>query len=138
VRETSLRDKNPIQHDGLPEGDQSPKETLPLLPLPWAKESLRHGALTVAPMWCQCSAGFHKRPFEVIFGQPIHAEVLQNVLQGDPVCRFAIYLPEKALEKARLSQESSDNNRTMTSYPAIPVIISTRNSILSERIEIDG
>ena len=66
---------------------------------PWAKESLRHGALTVAPVWCQCSGGFHKRQYEVIFGQPIHAEVLQNVLQGDPVCRFAIHLPEEALNK---------------------------------------
>ena len=66
---------------------------------PWAKESLRHGALTVTPMWCQCSGGFHKRQYEVIFGQPIHAEVLQTVLQGDPVCRFAIYLPEETLLK---------------------------------------
>jgi hypothetical protein len=69
---------------------------------PWAKESLRHGALKVNPMWCQCSGGFHKRQYEVIFGQPIHVEVLQNVLQGDPVCRFAIYLPEEAIEKQQL------------------------------------
>lgn len=59
----------------------------------WAKESLRHGALTVTPVFCQCSAGFHKRPYEVIFEQPLKAEVLQSVLQGDPVCRFAIHLP---------------------------------------------
>ena len=61
---------------------------------PWAKESLWNGALTVTPTWCQCSAGFHKRPYEVIFDQPVQAEVLQNVLEGDPVCRFAIHLPE--------------------------------------------
>jgi len=66
---------------------------------PWAKESLRHGALTVTPMWCQCSGGFHKRQYEVIFRKSIHAEVLQTVLQGDPVCRFAIHLPEEALSK---------------------------------------
>jgi len=59
----------------------------------------------VTPTWCQCSAGFHKRPYEVIFDQPVQAEVLQNVLQGDPVCRFAVYLPEEALEKSASQME---------------------------------
>jgi len=62
---------------------------------PWAKESLRKGTLTVSATFCQCSAGFHKRPYEVIFSQPLKAEVLQSVLRGDPVCRFAIHLPDR-------------------------------------------
>jgi hypothetical protein len=32
----------------------------------------------------------------MIFGQSIKAEVLQSVLNGDEICRFAIYLPEIA------------------------------------------
>jgi len=62
---------------------------------PWAKESLRDGPSDVPPIFCNCSAGFHKKPYEVIFGQPLRAEVLECVLAGDPWCKFAIYLPEE-------------------------------------------
>lgn len=61
---------------------------------PWAKESIRRETLTVSPTFCQCSAGFVKRPFEVIYGQTLKADVLESVLQGDAVCRFAIHIPE--------------------------------------------
>ncbi len=60
---------------------------------PWVRESLRRNALKVNPLFCQCSAGFHKKPYEVIFGQPLKADVLKSVLRGDDVCRFAIQLP---------------------------------------------
>jgi hypothetical protein len=62
---------------------------------PWAKESLHRGTATISPTFCQCSAGFVKRPFEVIFGRVLQADVLQSVLQGDPICRFAVHLPEE-------------------------------------------
>ena len=61
---------------------------------PWAKESIRKSTVTVSPTFCQCSAGFVKKPFDVIFGQSLQADVLESVLQGDDVCRFAIHLPE--------------------------------------------
>ncbi len=61
---------------------------------PWARESLRQGQTPVSAQFCRCSAGFHKKPWEVIFGQPLQADVLESVLQGDPRCRFAIHLPE--------------------------------------------
>jgi hypothetical protein len=62
---------------------------------PWARESLQAGEKTVSAKFCQCSGGFHKKPWEVIFGQPLHADVLESVLQGDLRCRFAIHLPEE-------------------------------------------
>lgn len=61
---------------------------------PWARESLRGNALKVPATFCQCSAGFHKKPWEVIFEKKLKAEVLESVLQGDDRCRFAIYLPK--------------------------------------------
>ncbi len=64
---------------------------------PWVRESLRAGAARVPPVFCNCSAAFHKKPWEVIFGRPLEAEVLETVLQGDPWCRFAIHLPEDAV-----------------------------------------
>jgi hypothetical protein len=64
---------------------------------PWAKESLKDGPSKVSPTFCNCSAGFHKKPYEVIFGQKLEAEVLETVLAGDPWCKFAIHLPDRAV-----------------------------------------
>jgi predicted hydrocarbon binding protein len=50
-----------------------------------------------AGTFCNCSAGFHKKPFEVAFGQPVKVEVLESVLLGGERCRFAIHLPEEAI-----------------------------------------
>lgn len=62
---------------------------------PWARDSLKGGALKIPAVFCQCSAGFHKRTYEVIFGEPLEAEVISSVLNGDSICRFAIHLPEE-------------------------------------------
>jgi hypothetical protein len=61
---------------------------------PWAREAVKSGE-EVAPIFCNCSAGFHKRPWEAALGQKIHVEVLESVLKGDARCRFAIHLPEE-------------------------------------------
>jgi hypothetical protein len=60
---------------------------------PWARESIKTGE-KVAPIFCNCSAGYHKKPWEAALGQRIQADVLESVLQGDDRCRFAIHLPE--------------------------------------------
>jgi len=60
---------------------------------PWVRESLRQPEGPVSATFCRCSAGFHKKAWEVIFGQPLETEVLESVLQGDLRCRFAIHLP---------------------------------------------
>jgi len=60
---------------------------------PWAREAIKSGE-DLDPIFCYCSAGFHKKPWEIIFDQSLKAEVLESALQGDLRCRFAIYLPE--------------------------------------------
>ncbi len=62
---------------------------------PWARESLFQEEGPVPVRFCACSAGYVKKPWEVVFGQPLQADVLESVLQGDMRCRFAIHLPEK-------------------------------------------
>lgn len=59
---------------------------------PWAREAVKSGE-KVSPIFCNCSAGFHKKPWEGALGQKVEAEVLESVLQGDDRCRFAIHLP---------------------------------------------
>ncbi len=66
---------------------------------PWARGSLRRGEMPVSARFYQCSAGFHKESWEVIFGIPLRAGVLESALQGDIRCRFAIHLPEDAVRK---------------------------------------
>jgi hypothetical protein len=63
---------------------------------PWAREAVKSGE-NVAPIFCNCSAGFHKKPWEGALGQKIQVEVLESVLQGDDRCRFAIHLPERVI-----------------------------------------
>jgi hypothetical protein len=61
---------------------------------PWARETLKHGEKVVSSTFCHCSAGFVKKPWEVILGQKLEADILESILQGDLRCRFAIHLPE--------------------------------------------
>ena len=61
---------------------------------PWVKESLRANDVRISPTFCLCSAGFHKKYWEGVFGQSLKADVVETVLQGDPWCKFAIHLPE--------------------------------------------
>lgn len=63
---------------------------------PWAREAIKSGDVQLAETFCNCSGGFHKKAFEVIFKQPLKVEVLESVLTGDDRCRFAIYLPPEA------------------------------------------
>ncbi len=61
------------------------------------REGIKSG-LNVSPNFCYCSAGYHKRPWEIIFDQPLKADVVKALLKGDMVCRFAIHIPKQFLE----------------------------------------
>jgi len=66
---------------------------------PWVRESIKNGDVpavisAVSPRFCQCSAGFVKKPWEVILGQPLKAEVVESVLMGALWCKIAIHLPD--------------------------------------------
>jgi hypothetical protein len=61
---------------------------------PWVKESLKDGDSNISPKFCKCSSGFHKKRWEAILGEPLKAEIIESVLQGDQWCKIAIHLPE--------------------------------------------
>ncbi len=63
---------------------------------PWVREAIRNKDVQIDRIFCNCSGGFHKKPFEVIFGQPLTVDVLETVLDGGDRCRFAIHLPGDA------------------------------------------
>ncbi len=64
---------------------------------PWVRETLKSSATHISPVFCNCSAGFHKKRWEVIFEQPLQAEIVESVLNGDPWCKIAIHLPADAI-----------------------------------------
>jgi len=60
---------------------------------PWVKESLKDGRSQIPRTFCNCSAAFVKKPWEVIFGQTLEAEIIESVLQGNLWCKIAVHLP---------------------------------------------
>ena len=62
---------------------------------PLARTSILSGKPPVSSLFCYCSAGYEKLPFEVIFGEPVQVEVLESVLGSSDRCRFAITIPER-------------------------------------------
>jgi hypothetical protein len=67
---------------------------------PWVRESLHPGRhlLQVSATFCECSVGFVKKPWEVIFDRHLEAEVVESVLEGDLWCKIAVHLPGGVLE----------------------------------------
>jgi hypothetical protein len=52
-----------------------------------------NSSVTISPTYCYCGGGFYKGIWEEILRQPVEVELLESVLQGDEVCRFAVRLP---------------------------------------------
>ena len=61
---------------------------------PWAREAIKNGNVHLNAVFCNCSGGFSKKPWEVIFGRELQVEVLASALRGDYCCRFAVHLPQ--------------------------------------------
>lgn len=58
----------------------------------FAREAVLQESHDISPIWCYCSGGFAKFPFEVILDQKLKVESLENVLEGGKLCRFRIPL----------------------------------------------
>ena len=66
---------------------------------PWVKEALLADSKPIAPVFCNCSAGFYRAYWEIILAQPVEVEVLSSLLRGDQICSFAVTIPENLLEQ---------------------------------------
>ena len=65
---------------------------------PWIREALKEkeGKL-VPPVFCNCSAGYYKNYWEAVLERPVKVELLESILKGDDVCKFALNLPEEVI-----------------------------------------
>jgi hypothetical protein len=62
---------------------------------PWARQAIKNGSIRLNAVFCNCSGGFSKKPWEVVFGQTLQVDLLESALKGDYRCRFAVHLPDK-------------------------------------------
>lgn len=60
---------------------------------PRIRDILKSSATRLSPTYCYCGAGFYKGIWEEILQKPVEVEVLESVINGDAVCKIAIYLP---------------------------------------------
>ncbi len=77
---------------------------------PFVRAELKHGPTQVDKDWCYCSAGFTKVLYEVLFEEEVEIEVLESVLSGSTLCRFAITIPDKIL-KTKTPEVHYENDR---------------------------
>jgi hypothetical protein len=49
-----------------------------------------HGEISLT--YCYCGAGWCKRIWEGVLERPVRVDIVESVLQGDDVCRFAVHL----------------------------------------------
>lgn len=60
---------------------------------PWMREAIKSGG-KVVPTFCNCSAGFHKKPWEAALGRPVKVDVIESAADGGERCRFRIHLDQ--------------------------------------------
>jgi hypothetical protein len=66
---------------------------------PWVRESLLDENQTPPdPVFCNCSGGYYKNFWEAVLDQPVKVELLESVLKGDSVCKFALHLPQDIVD----------------------------------------
>jgi hypothetical protein len=58
------------------------------------RTAIRDGKPKIPAVFCYCSGGYEKLPYDVIFGEPVEIKLLESALKGDMRCRFAIRIPK--------------------------------------------
>ena len=66
---------------------------------PWIREGFLTEDQPVDPIFCNCSGGYYKNFWEAVLDQPVKVELLESVLKGDTVCKFALQLPQEVMDR---------------------------------------
>ena len=66
---------------------------------PWVREGFLVEDSPVDPIFCNCSGGYYKNFWEAVLDQPVKVELLESVLKGDSVCKFALHLPQEVIDR---------------------------------------
>jgi hypothetical protein len=66
---------------------------------PWIKEAFRESDKPISPVFCNCSAGFYRAYWEIVFDEPVQVDVMESLLMGDSICKFAVHIPKTQLSQ---------------------------------------
>ena len=69
---------------------------------PWMREALLKEEKPVDAIWCNCSGGYYKNFWEAVLDQPVTIELLESVIKGDDVCKFALHIPRGILQEKNI------------------------------------
>ncbi|OLS30191.1 MAG: hypothetical protein HeimAB125_20060 [Candidatus Heimdallarchaeota archaeon AB_125] len=62
----------------------------------WVRGAIKKGdEKEISPNFCNCSAGFFKQYWDIIFDQPIKVEPIETPLTGALECKFAVSIPKE-------------------------------------------
>jgi hypothetical protein len=64
---------------------------------PWVKEAFRESDKPLSPVFCNCSAGFYRAYWEIVFDQSVRVTVLESLLKGDSICKFGVHIPASVI-----------------------------------------
>lgn len=65
---------------------------------PWVREAILEEDQPIDPIFCNCSGGYYKNFWEAVLDQPVKVELLESVLNGGKVCKFALHLPQEIVD----------------------------------------
>ncbi|MHA2233559.1 MAG: hypothetical protein ACXAB4_13840, partial [Candidatus Hodarchaeales archaeon] len=66
---------------------------------PWVREALLEEDQPIDPIFCHMSGGYYKNYWEAVLDHPVKVELLESVIKGDTVCKFALQLPPEFIPK---------------------------------------
>jgi hypothetical protein len=61
---------------------------------PRIRDALVDQEKTLPKSYCYCGGGYYQNIWETILQKPVDIEILETVIHGDEVCKYAIHLPD--------------------------------------------
>jgi predicted hydrocarbon binding protein len=63
---------------------------------PWVRGAIKDGTeKEISANFCHCSAGFTKKYWDYVFGQPVTVQPVETALTGALHCKFAVQIPKE-------------------------------------------
>jgi hypothetical protein len=63
---------------------------------PWVRGAIKDGTENeISTNFCYCSAGFTKKYWDFVFGQPVTVQPIETALTGALHCKFAVQIPKE-------------------------------------------
>ena len=85
--------KNPYNPEGYQNGATPAERLKAYCHCPFVHPYLNEIHAQLAPTFCYCGAGWYRRLWEGILGQPVKIEHVETLLRGNDQCTLTITLP---------------------------------------------